>query len=80
LRALPSPSAILIDGECTRRAEWPAPPSLAAADELVRIGHRFDRVLRVVEHLLEDEHLLRAVSELGRMLVDGRLELRRDPG
>ena len=52
----------------------------AAADELVRVGHRLDGVLSIFEGLFGDKHLLRGVSELGRMLVDGQLELRLDPG
>src|SRR6185295_3734238 len=53
--------------------------SLASADELIRVGHRLDGVLRRLEGGFRDEHLLRRVSERRRMRLDGRLELRLDP-
>jgi hypothetical protein len=46
---------------------------LAAADQLVGVGHRFDGVLGALEVFLRDEHLRRRVIELGRMLLHRRV-------
>src|SRR5215210_2570878 len=51
---------------------------LDVRDDVVGVGQRLDRVSRLVERRLRDEHLLRRVVGLCRVVVNGRLELRLD--
>src|SRR4029079_11613415 len=61
-------------------AEHKESPHLVAADELVWLGQRLDRVPRGLESTLRDEHLLRRILGPARMVLDGRLELGMNAG
>src|SRR5262245_38146199 len=62
-----------------RRATWPQ-AVLGFVDDFLRLGKSLDRVLRCLERVLRDEHLLRSVLAPERIVVDRELELGVDPG
>src|SRR5207244_537438 len=48
-------------------------------DEVIRVGQRLNRMLRLLELRLRHEHLLGRVLDRARMVLHGSLELRLDP-